>query len=145
MVIERSISQETPYFASHGQDPDGPEAPPWPSGSQPAAKDPPACDDTEAKVGSVEEEREQEDEQEGGAQSSRKRRRKEGDVDDGDGEEEVEEDDAGGARRMSRGKCARMATAKFKSKSMAKAAIDDAQVEGEGRGLSGIIFCRTLA
>ena len=38
---------------------------------------------------------------------------------------------------MSRGKSARMATAKFKSKSMAKAAIDDAQVEGEGRGLSG--------
>ena len=46
MVIERSISQETPYFASHGQDPDGPEAPPWQSGSQPAPKDPPAGDDT---------------------------------------------------------------------------------------------------
>ena len=104
MVIERSISQKTPYFVSrvvitgyYGQDTDGPEAPPWPSGSQPAAKDPPACDDTEAKVGSVEEEREQEDEHEGGAQSSRKRRRKEGDVDDGDGEEEVEEDDVGGS------------------------------------------------
>ena len=38
---------------------------------------------------------------------------------------------------MSRGKSACMARAKFKSKSMAKAAIDDAQVEGDGRGLSG--------
>ena len=38
---------------------------------------------------------------------------------------------------MSQWKSAHMATAKFKSKSMAKAAIDDAQVEGDGRGLSG--------
>ena len=105
MVIERSISQETPYFVSraviidhygrtltglkrrHGR----------PDRNQQRRTVRPATTRRRRRA-AWRMSASRRTSMRGGAQSSRKRRRKEGDVDDGDGEEEVEEDDARGQR-----------------------------------------------